>query len=163
VPKKTSAQLDKEIADALATRQYVRRKYATAWFHPDWNAWTIGYGTEGTTGGAQAFTTVGSEAEAKRVANAYNAEQDKYAEGRDRAVKKAQQARARFKEPSTSASWMEIGYGLGLTSRDVAAWKVVGRCARGHEIRQDPRDAGHAVDLGCDAELKRAGMRARAK
>lgn len=95
--RKTPAQLDREIADALAIHRHVRRKWANAWFRPDWNAWTVGYYTEGSTGSAESYTTAGSEVEAKRIASVYNAEQEKFAQGRAAAVEKAKRARGRLK------------------------------------------------------------------
>jgi hypothetical protein len=50
--------------------------------------------------------------------------------------------------------WLEVGYGLhNITAADIATWELVGHCARGHEMRRDPINHDHAVDLGCDAEL----------
>lgn len=51
--------------------------------------------------------------------------------------------------------WLEVGYGLDVYGAEVAIqWTVVGHCAHGHPMYLDPHDNTHAVDLGCDAELR---------
>lgn len=49
------------------------KSYAQAFFHHDWNTWTVGYYDLSRAGGAQAYTTATDERTARRIADEYNA------------------------------------------------------------------------------------------
>lgn len=76
-------------------------KSATAYFDRSWNAWAVSYYDSSRGGAGDSYTTHKSEAEAHRVADAFNAREKRYAAQRKAADLKAQKprrdARARTK------------------------------------------------------------------